>query len=112
VFCWQTATTVSRRACAGCSRLGSEGWLWSPTKHRCSREPVGSGPTWRSWIYLWRDSSPRWLRELRQRCPGLKVIVLEHQLLGQARGPLHFRLVVVPAVVTLLALRASTQRLG
>jgi hypothetical protein len=44
------------------------------------------------------------LRELRQRCPGLKVIVLEHQLLGQARGPLHFRLVVMPAVVTLLAL--------
>jgi hypothetical protein len=31
------------------------------------------------------------------------------QLLGRARGPLHFRLVIMPTVVTILAIRAGLQ---
>jgi hypothetical protein len=56
-FCWQIATTVSWRACAGCSRLRSERWFMVADEASLLEEPAGSGPTWRSWISLWRGTA-------------------------------------------------------
>ena len=66
-----------RRRARACSKRHSERWSWSPRRRRCSKAAARLRPDVAVVdLSLAQESGLGWLRRLRQRCPGLQVIVL------------------------------------